>query len=235
MRRKSVALLLAMLFFAPRRGWTKQAQADPFPRPATIRCDGQAYVPITADEEQQLPLQIVEKAACGEAVTVLTDPQGYTARVRTASGKAGYVARYQLVMDAAPLYTNSAAPDGNSGRPAAPPTESAASPVATAGQNAAGKPHVYVSDTASWNASGGFSNPSSVPKGALYGGYDPGMVDIYQDFISGCSVMSVTQEKSRADVAVLFDKGSSKQGWTGLQSLVNINKLTELTPSVERQ
>jgi len=198
---------------------------------ATIQCGGQAYVPITADEEQGIPLRIVEKAACGEQVIVLSDPQGYTVRVRTAAGKVGYVARYQIAIETAPKAASSASgaeasrPGASSGESSV--TNSSAEPIGPP------KPRVYVSDAASWNASGGFSNPSSVAKGALYGGYNPDMVDVYQDFTSDCSAITVTQEKSKADFVVLFDKGSSKKGWTGLGGLVKVNKVTVLARNGE--
>jgi hypothetical protein len=95
------------------------------------------------------------------------------------------------------------------------------------------KPRIYVSDTESWTASGGFGNPSSVAPGNLYGGYNPEMVDIYQDFTSDCPIAAVTQQKSQADYAVLFDKQSSKKGLTGLAGLLKVNKVTVLSKSGE--
>lgn len=223
-RTSACLLLLSGLFFACNAVWAQQPAATG--AHATIQCGGQGYVPVTADEEQGIPLQIVEKAACGEEVTVLSDPQGYTVRVRTAAGKVGYVARYQIAIETAPKATSSGV-TAEASQPGASSGESSAT-NSSGEQNAARKPRVYVSDTASWDASGGFSNPSSVAKGALYGGYSPDMVDIYQDFTSDCSTITVTQEKSKADFAVLFDKGSSKKGWTGFGGLVKVNKVTVL-------
>ena len=92
---------------------------------------------------------------------------------------------------------------------------------------------MYLSDTQSWTASGGFSRSSNIADGRLYGGYDPEMADIYQGFTSDCPAVIVTQEKSKANYAVLFDKGTSKKGLTGLGGLVKVNKVTVVSPSGE--
>lgn len=230
MVRTSVCLLLLSgLFFACGAVCAQQPAATG--ARATIQCGGQAYVPVTADEEQGIPLQIVEKAACGEQITVLSDPQGYTVRVHTAVGKVGYVARYQIAIETAPKAASSAE-TAEANRSGVSSGESSATNSSDE-QNGPRKPRVYVSDTASWDASGGFSDSSSVAKGALYGGYNPDMVDIYQDFTSDCSAITLTQEKGNADFAVLFDKGSSKKGWTGLGGLVKVNKVTVLARNGE--
>jgi hypothetical protein len=193
---------------------------------ATIKCDGEANVPVTADAEQAIPLHVVEKAACGATVIVLVDTQGYTVKVRTPDGKTGYIERRALAVEPA---AKSA--------PVVPSTSATASP-ASAGRSTAqsserSKPRVYISDTASWTASGGFSRASSVAAGDLYGGYNPEMTDVYQDFTSDCSAMVVTQEKSNADFAVLFDKDTSKKGIKGLGGLVKVNKVTVVSRSGE--
>jgi hypothetical protein len=200
---------------------------------ATIQCESQPYVPVTADAEQAMPFHLVDQAACGSQVTVLSDPQGYTVKVRTTSGKIGYVARYQIAIEPAvkSAATTSAAADAN--RSSLPATQSAAAPDSSAQENGQRQPHVYVSDTASWNSSGGFSRASSVAPGALYGGYNPELTDIYQDFTSDCSAITVTQKKSDADFVVLFDKGTPKKGFTGLHGLVKVNKVTVLAKSGE--
>lgn len=209
---------------------------------ATIQCESQSYVPVTADEEQAMPFHLVDKAACGSQVTVLSDPQGYTVKVRTASGRIGYVAHYQIAIVSAPNVTppSNSADDKRAAAAAAvirndlqssdESTTAASSPAPEHGPR---KPRVYVSDTASWNASGGFSRASSVAPDALYGGYDPELTDIYQDFTSDCSAMTVTQKKSDADFVVLFDKGTPKKGFTGLHGLVKVNRVTVLSKSGE--
>jgi hypothetical protein len=68
--------------------------------PATLRgtviCRGVQNVPVTADAEQALPMQLVTRLNCGDEVAVLFDSEGYTVNIRTADGKDGYVARMYL-------------------------------------------------------------------------------------------------------------------------------------------
>jgi len=67
---------------------------------AVIKCPGVSSIPFTADEQQALPLRIVGPLSCGDTVAVLSDMEGYTARIRTRGGQEGYVARLYLAMDA---------------------------------------------------------------------------------------------------------------------------------------
>lgn len=62
----------------------------------TIVCRGVPSVPVTADPEQTLPMQLVARLACGADVAVLSDTEGYTVNIRTAEGQSGYVARMYL-------------------------------------------------------------------------------------------------------------------------------------------
>ena len=225
MRAIGCLLLVSGLFVSCGSAWAQQSETSSIH--ATIQCGGQPYVPVTADEEQAIPLQLVEKASCGEGVTLLSDPQGYTVRIYTANGNVGYVTRYQIVMGPARKPSGGSTMASANGFTAHAVPPEAANPAGL--QKGPAKPRVYISDTASWEASGGFSNSSSVAKGALYGGYNPEMVDVYQDFTSDCAGVSVTQEKSNADYAILFDKGMGKKGFKGLGGLVKVNKVTVLT------
>lgn len=63
---------------------------------AVLKCPGGISVPLTTDAEQALPLQVEGALRCGEAVTVLSDREGYTARIRTQDGIEGYVAPMYL-------------------------------------------------------------------------------------------------------------------------------------------
>src|SRR5580704_8166828 len=67
---------------------------------AMLKCPGMASVPMTTDAEQSLPMKLVANLACGQNVTVLSDAEGYTAHVRTADGKEGFVAVMYLAMGA---------------------------------------------------------------------------------------------------------------------------------------
>lgn len=67
-----------------------------------IRCAGNQEVPMTADELQALPMQVVSTLKCGEGVSILSGFDNYTVNVRTADGKTGYVAAMYLVKAPAP-------------------------------------------------------------------------------------------------------------------------------------
>jgi hypothetical protein len=198
---------------------------------ARIRCDNEPYVSLTADPERALPLEEVAKADCNERVTIVSDPGNYTVRVVTADGSVGYVARHELVFEppkasavaqSAPLATS----------PSGAPMQAQVAPAPT-GEKGPAKPRVYLSDTQSWNETEGFSNPSSVAPDKLYAGYNPEMADVYQNFTSDCAAVTFVQEKSNADYAILFDKGASKKGLTGLGGLVKVNKVTVLSRNGE--
>ncbi len=61
-----------------------------------ISCNGYLSVPMTADQEQSLPLQVIATLECGQEVGVLSDAEGYTVNIHTTDGKNGYVARMYL-------------------------------------------------------------------------------------------------------------------------------------------
>jgi len=77
---------------------------------AYVNCPGIPNVPMTADAEQALPLRQVAILACGEPVSVLADNEGYTAHIRTADGKEGYVARMYLTNAASSIQPRTDAP-----------------------------------------------------------------------------------------------------------------------------
>jgi len=91
------ALLLAGL---PALGTEETPSVAPIAAPtAVVKCPGVSSIPLTADEQQALPLRIVGSLACGDTVVVLSDREGYTARIRTRQGQEGYVARMYLAAD----------------------------------------------------------------------------------------------------------------------------------------
>jgi hypothetical protein len=63
---------------------------------STITCSGNLSVPMTADQEQALPLHVVASLGCGQEVIVLSDVEGYTVNILTEDAKNGYVARMYL-------------------------------------------------------------------------------------------------------------------------------------------
>ncbi len=91
------------------------------PAHALVSCSGAPSVPMTADAEQALPLSLVATLSCGGDVAVLSDDEGYTARVRSSDGKEGYVARMYLLMGKG---------SAGSGAPAHPPVATAVNGVA---------------------------------------------------------------------------------------------------------
>lgn len=78
----------------------EKSSASVNPAPAALRgtivCRGVQNVPVTADPEQTLPMQLVARLACGAQVSVVSDSDGYTVNIRTAEGESGYVARMFL-------------------------------------------------------------------------------------------------------------------------------------------
>jgi hypothetical protein len=75
------------------------AQTDATPVAAAdwvINCPGVRNVPMTADSEQSLPLQLVATLKCGEQVALLSNDEGYTARIQAADGTIGFVAAMYL-------------------------------------------------------------------------------------------------------------------------------------------
>lgn len=197
---------------------------------AHVKCIDESYVSVTEDPERALPLQLVAKAACNERVTIVSDAEDYTVRIVTASGVVGYVTRYELVLEpaASPSPAPQPAPTATASAVNVAPTQSQGKPAADSATAAAdkSKPHVFISDTQSWTESGGFTNSTGIIPG-----YNPEMVDVYQNFTSDCQGISVVQDKSNADYAILFDHGSSKKGLTGLGGLVKVNKVTVLSRS----
>ncbi|HXW55479.1 MAG TPA: hypothetical protein VEJ67_07015 [Candidatus Cybelea sp.] len=185
---------------------------------ARIKCVSEPEVTVTADPEQALPLQVVATLACNSLVTVVSDLGGYTVRVVTADSKVGYVARHELAI-------LPAANTAGSGGPPAPPRQLSppGQPKSASGEKPTSQPRVFITDSESWAEMSGFGNSAStVP------GYNPEMGEIYQDFTSNCPTLTFVQDKSDADYAVLFDRGTPKKGITGLGGLVKVNKVTVL-------
>lgn len=226
-----LCVLLALFGIPVSSSLAQQAHSTESGLPhARIKCIDESYASVTADPERSLPLQVVAKAACNERVTIVSDAEGYTVRILTANGAAGYVTRYELTLEpaASPSPAPRPAPTATGGATNVAPAQSPGNPAADSATAAAdkSKPRVFISDTQSWTESGGFTNSTG-----LIPGYNPEMADVYQDFTSDCQGISVVQDKSNADYAILFDHGSSKKGLTGLGGLVKVNKVTVLSRS----
>ena len=79
----------------------ESSHAAPAAAGALVSCPGVTSVPMTADADQALPLRLIGNLSCGALVSVLSDNEGYTAHVRTAEGKDGFVARMYLLKNVA--------------------------------------------------------------------------------------------------------------------------------------
>ena len=77
-------------------------QVSQSPLKEWVGCHAVTSVPMTADAEQSLPLQVTGTLQCGAEVAVLSDIEGYTVNVRTVDGHTGYVARMYLTAIPAP-------------------------------------------------------------------------------------------------------------------------------------
>jgi hypothetical protein len=228
----------ALLFFVSLLSGPAQAQQPPRSpilnegTPAVINCRNQPYVSLLAEPEQIFPLKLVATVKCGEHVVVVSDPEAYYLKIRTADGKVGFVSYLDIkwqpaaaAKPAAPLPAVAApANPGASGADAQP-----AAPPGDAPSVDSSRPRVYVSDTKSWAATGGF-NPASVSSSdRLYAGYDPELADIYQAFTADCPGVVVTQEVSQADFAVLFDHANPDKGNSGFSGMIKPSKMTVLS------
>ncbi len=100
--RKSITVSFALLSIIASSALVPASGAQTDTQPAAtaapvapnwkIACPGVRNVPMTADAEQSLPLQVIATLKCGEDVTVLDNNEGYTVKIKTADGKIGYVA-----------------------------------------------------------------------------------------------------------------------------------------------
>src|SRR6266576_2912512 len=94
-----VPLAIAASCLVPASRAQTGAQTDATPVAAAewvINCPGVRNVPMTADSEQSLPLQLVATLKCGEQVALLSNDEGYTARIQAADGTIGFVAAIYL-------------------------------------------------------------------------------------------------------------------------------------------
>lgn len=227
----AAAFSVVIAFFATA---SSVAQSGSGPVLGRIKCQGSDSVNVTADAEQAIPLQLVATAACGDVVTILSDPQGYTVKIRTFRGSVGYVTRYEVVVD--PNAVPKSSPIVVIGHRAAgtqTQVQPQSQPAKAPSDKGPHKPRVFISDSESWAETGGFGSPPVGDSGSLYAGYNPEMVDVYQNFTSDCTAVTVVQDKKDADYAILFDKGSSKKGVKGLGGLVKVNKFTVVSRTGE--
>jgi hypothetical protein len=72
------------------------------------------------------------------------------------------------------------------------------------------KIRVYITDSNSWAASGGFATSRGSGGGSFSAGSKPQTVELIKTFGERCPSVVVTMEKTKADFVVLFDRESAK-------------------------
>lgn len=75
---------------------------------------------------------------------------------------------------------------------------------------AADKPRVFVTDSKSWEISGGFGAADGAGGGSVKGGARPQTAEIIKTFGERCPEVTVTMKQERADYVVLLDHEGGK-------------------------
>jgi hypothetical protein len=78
------------------------------------------------------------------------------------------------------------------------------------------KPRIFVTDSPSWSAAGGFGVANGTGAGAMAAGSSPQTVEVIDDFAKQCPNVTVTSDKSNADFVVLFDRDAAAKAKTVL-------------------
>jgi hypothetical protein len=98
-----------------------------------------------------------------------------------------------------------------------PQTAPKPSPAATEGTpNEVKKPRVFITDSPSWAAIGGFAVANGSGGGAVAAGSSPQTVEVINDFSKQCPSVIVTNDKANADYVVLFDRDAAAKSKTVL-------------------
>ncbi len=74
-----------------------------------------------------------------------------------------------------------------------------------------GKVRVFVTDSTSWEMSGGFGAGSDAAGGGASGGARPQTAEIIKTFRERCPALTVTMKKENADYIVLLDHEGGKE------------------------
>ncbi|MCI0724731.1 MAG: hypothetical protein L0338_38080 [Acidobacteria bacterium] len=75
---------------------------------------------------------------------------------------------------------------------------------------AAEKPRVFITDSTSWEMSGGFGASGDTAAGAVRGGARPQTAEIMKTFGERCPEVIVTNKREKADYVVLLDHEGGK-------------------------
>ena len=89
---------------------------------------------------------------------------------------------------------------------------------------AAEKPRVYVSDSKSWEISGGVGGSSDAFGGASGGGDRPQTAEIIKTFNDRCPAVIVNNQRGKADYIVLLDHEGGKSAILHDNKIVVFNK-----------
>jgi hypothetical protein len=81
--------------------------------------------------------------------------------------------------------------------------------VCVFGQGPAGT-RIYISDSNSWQISGGFAGVLATGAGSVSGGANPQTVEVIKTFGHNCRAVTVTLDRAKADYVVLFDREGGK-------------------------
>ena len=76
--------------------------------------------------------------------------------------------------------------------------------------SSAEKPRVFVTDSTSWEMSGGFGASGGTAAGSFKGGARPQTAEIMKTFGERCPEVTVTNNRERADYVVLLDHEGGK-------------------------
>jgi hypothetical protein len=76
------------------------------------------------------------------------------------------------------------------------------------------KPRIFITDSPSWSAAGGFGTVNSTGAGAIAAGSSPQTVEIIDDFAKLCPNVIVTNDRANADYIVLFDRDAAAKAKT---------------------
>ncbi len=89
---------------------------------------------------------------------------------------------------------------------------------------AAEKPRVFITDSDSWQITGGAGGGANAAAGAVKGGARPQTVEIMKTFSKRCSEITVTLKQERADYIVLLDHEGGKSALSKDNKVAVFNK-----------
>ena len=78
----------------------------------------------------------------------------------------------------------------------------------------AGQTRVFITDSNSWQVSGGFGANVETPFGSHSGGARPQTVELIKTFGERCHTVTVTIDRNKADYVIMFDREGGKVAGT---------------------